>query len=223
MSKYRCVVGDTPGGGWRCALPTHSEDGDCALCQLTRRMVFELAKQLWISTVVSGGFANSSHRVLERVGKTYPCLTVRFANSLAGWCLSWQSNYGSALFVSGGFANSSHRVVGSWQNLPLADSALCQLTRRRMCELAKQLRISAVVSGGFANSSHRVAGRVGKTYAWFSVRFANSLGGWCVSWQSIHVTILPMQPLTPSPLARPLACHHPAIASCKPRSQARPG
>ncbi|MBK9452818.1 MAG: hypothetical protein IPN95_26035 [Bacteroidetes bacterium] len=67
-----------------------------ALCQLIRRMVFELAKQLWISTVVSGGFANSSHRVLERVGKTYPCLTVRFANSLGGWCLSWQSNYGSA-------------------------------------------------------------------------------------------------------------------------------
>ncbi len=84
---------------------------DSALCQLTQRMVFELAKQLWISTVVSGGFANSSHRVLERVGKTYPCLTVRFANSLAGWCLSWQSNYGSALFVSGGFANSSHRVL----------------------------------------------------------------------------------------------------------------
>ncbi|MBK9452820.1 MAG: hypothetical protein IPN95_26045 [Bacteroidetes bacterium] len=52
--------------------------------------------------------------------------------------------------------------------------------------MAKQLPIIAVVSGGFANSSHRVAGRVGKTYAWFSVRFANSLGGWCVSWQSIH-------------------------------------
>ena len=69
---------------------------------------------------------------------------------------------------------------------PLPDSALCQLTRRMVFELAKQLRISTVVSGGFANSSHRVAGRVGKTYAWFSVRFANSLGGWCVSWQSIH-------------------------------------
>ncbi len=96
LSKFRCVVGDTLGGGWRCALPTHSEDGGGALCQLTRRMVFELAKQLRISIVVGGGFANSSHRVLERVGKTYPCLTVRFANSLGGWCLSWQSNYRSA-------------------------------------------------------------------------------------------------------------------------------
>ncbi len=70
-----------------------------------------------------------------------------------------------SIVVSGGFANSSHRVPGSWQNLPLPDSALCQLTRRMVFELAKQLRISTVVSGGFANSSHRVLERVGKTYA----------------------------------------------------------
>jgi hypothetical protein len=64
------------------ALPTHHTalwgvgktyflDRNSALCQLTRRMVCELAKQLRIRTVVSGGFANSSHRVLQRVGKTY--------------------------------------------------------------------------------------------------------------------------------------------------------
>ncbi len=38
------------------------------------------------------------------------------------------------------------------------ESALCQLTQRKVCELAKHLDFSLVVRGGFANSSLRVPG-----------------------------------------------------------------
>ncbi len=53
-----------------------------------------------------------------------------------------------------------------------------------MFELAKQLRISILVCGGFANFPILGTGELAKPNLWMSVRFANSLGGWCVSWQS---------------------------------------
>ncbi|MBK9452824.1 MAG: hypothetical protein IPN95_26065 [Bacteroidetes bacterium] len=51
-------------------------------------------------------------------------MTVRFANSLGGWFVSWQSNYGSALLSVAALQTSQSSGPGSWQNL------ICGLTVR---------------------------------------------------------------------------------------------